>query len=470
MVKIKPFKAVVLNPELERETGKGGKGSRAEMVCPVYDTIDAALYEKYSAKKNNVICFTTRKEGVEEREFVAAAKQNLNRFFRERLLVEREKPAFYIYGVRYSLSGEVLEQIPEEDRREIYFALGLVALVKTERLNEGEIFGHEKTFEAKTRERCRLMKACDLHFSPIVAAYKMSSHDHEGEGKSEMSRIFENYLRRDPIVDVELDGARHLLWEISDTEIVGRIQSLMKGEKIIILDGHHRYAASSRLGTAAYALTMLLDGRDEGKGLLLLPWHRCVKVGESRMQDLWSRVEANFCVERVEKVESYERSKWCESKWCESKWCESESENENESEKDENEFRVRLGMYDGDNFFLLRVDERKIRALAEERGERVGLDLISLHEWVLGPDSVPDPTVSEIAFVASPREAVRKVDAGECRVAFFLKPLRIAEVEHKAREERKAFPQKSTLFLPKVAEGVVMCRVLPTPLISFNHD
>lgn len=42
MVEIKPFKATILNPKLE---------NRTELVCPVYDTIDARLYEQYSARE-----------------------------------------------------------------------------------------------------------------------------------------------------------------------------------------------------------------------------------------------------------------------------------------------------------------------------------------------------------------------------------------------------------------------------------
>ncbi len=430
MVEIKPFKAVILNPELE---------NRAEMICPVYDTIDTTLYEKYSAKRNNVICFTTRKERVAENEFVDYAKENLNRFFNDGLLIEREKRSFYIYGVRYKLSEEIREQIPEEDRRETYFAFGLVALVKVEKLNEHSIFGHEKTFEANTRERYRLMKECGMNFSPIVAEYNMPNHG--------INRIFEDYLgfsrpdlrieeHRKPIVDVELNGARHLLWEVSEEEIMGKIQHLMKDEKILILDGHHRYAASHRLSIdkeegTAYTLMTLLEGGD--RALLLLPWHRCVK--KCRMADLWRKVKENF------KITSYDKSEH-EMNAIYSKLREREHDNE---------FDVRLGMYDGDKIYLLRADERKIRTLAENRGERVGLDVISLHEWLIGKPE-------ELDFTSSPIEAIKKVDRGDCRVAFFLKPLRITDVEYKTQVEKKAFPQKSTLFLPKVAEGIVMCR------------
>ncbi|MBC8521950.1 MAG: DUF1015 family protein, partial [Methanomicrobia archaeon] len=365
MVEIKPFKATILNPELENVS---------DMVCPVYDTIDASMYEKYSARKNNVIHFTTRKEGFAENEFVDYAKRHLNRFFNDGILIERKNPAFYIYGVRYKLSEEIMEQIPEGERRETYFAFGLVALVKAEKLNEHSILGHEKTFEANTRERYRLLKECGMNFSPIVAEYNMPSHD--------INRIFENYLgfirpdlkineNRKPVVDVELNGARHLLWEVSDEEIIRKIQELMRDKKILILDGHHRYSASYRLSRdkedgATYTLMMLLEGGD--RALLLLPWHRCVK--KCHMEDLWARIEENFAIESCDKNERrcviYSKLNECNE-----------------------EFDVRLGMYDGEKFYLLRADEQRIRKLAAERCERVGLDVISLHEWLIEPTLKP---------------------------------------------------------------------------------
>ncbi len=431
MVELKTFKATILNPKLE---------NRDELICPIYDTFNTSQYENYSARKNNVIRFTAKKESMAEKEFVDYAKQNLNRFFNDESLIECKKPSFYIYGVRYRLSKEIMEQIPEGDRRETYFAFGLVALVKVEKLNSMNILGHEKIYEASTLERYELMKECSMNFSPIVAEYNMPNHD--------INRIFEDYLgfsrpdlkideRRKPIVDVVLNGARHLLWEITDEGIIGKIQELMLDKKILILDGHHRYAASYRLSregnegkASAYTLMMLLEGRD--RALLLLPWHRCVR--KCRMDDLWTRVKENFVVESYDKNESEnEMSSTIYSKLSECN----------------DDFDVRLCMYDGEKFYLLRADEQKIRKLAEERGERVGLNVISLHEWLIGKPE-------DIVFISSLRDAIEKVDKGDYRVAFFLKPLRITDVEYKVQVEKREFPQKSTLVLPKVAEGVVM--------------
>lgn len=151
------------------------------------------------------------------------------------------------------------------------------------------------------------------------------------------------------------------------------------------------------------------------------------------MDDLWTRVKENFVVESYDKNESENVMSTIYSKLSECN----------------GDFDVRLGMYDGKKFYLLRADEQKIRKLAEERGERVGLNVIILHEWLIGK-------TEDIVFISRPNDAIEKVDMGTCEVAFFLKPLHISDVEYKARVERKAFPQKSTLFLPKVAEGVVM--------------
>jgi uncharacterized protein (DUF1015 family) len=394
MVEIKPFKATILNPKLK---------NRTELICPVYDTIDTSQYEKYSGRENNVIHFTTRKEGEGVEEFVDYAKKCLERLAGDGILIERVKPSLYIYGIRYKLPKAVMEQIPKEERRATYFAFGLVALVKAEKLNLQNILGHEKTFEANTSERYRLMKECRMNFSPIAAGYNMPNHD--------INHIFEDYLgfrrpdlnvdeQRKPIMDVVLNGARHLLWEVSDEAIIERIQALMRDKKILILDGHHRYSASYRLNRdkvsgAAYTLMVLLETGD--RAVLLLPWHRCVK--RCRMEDLWTRIEENFVVEGCDtsKYEDVKETIYAKLNEC------------------NDDFDIRLIMYDGAKFYLLRADREKIRKLAEVRGdERVGLDVISLQ--------LP----------------------------------RLTDVEYKTRIEKKEFPQKSTLFLPKVAEGVVM--------------
>ncbi len=123
-----------------------------------------------------------------------------------------------------------------------------------------------------------------------------------------------------------------------------------------------------------------------------------------------------------------------------------------------NEYDVKLGMYDGKKFKILRADEKDVRELSEKRGEIIGLDLIVLHDWLINPVIRGKPE-EDVSFNSSPAEAIARVDSGEFDVAFLLNPFSIKDVEKKAFVERKNFPQKSTLFLPKVAEGIVMRRI-----------
>lgn len=428
MVDIRPFKAAIINPEMQID----------KLVCPVYDTIDNANYEKYAREKNNIIHITTRRKNMDRDEFIGHAKKELDRFIRSEILVEREKPAFYIYGIMYTLKPEILALLPETSRRSQYFVFGLVCLVRVETLGGGNIVGHENIFERNTEERYNLMKACMMNFSPITAEYSMPDH--------ELNNLFHEYLGfkrpqyipdpgKPPLVDAALNGSRHLLWEITDDSLIRKITKMMSGLRLLILDGHHRYTAANLMREKdgiEYTMMMLMEGGD--RALLLLPWHRAVKL---HVHDLESKIRENFSIE----------------------W-----QGDNNGEEfystlrlRSSEYDVKLGMYDGEKFYVLRANEKRVQELSGKRRETVGLDLIVLHEWIINP-LVKKPE-EDISFNASPPEAIARVESGEFDVAFLLNPFSIKDVERKAFIERKNFPQKSTLFLPKVAEGIVMRRI-----------
>jgi uncharacterized protein (DUF1015 family) len=427
MVEIRPFKATIINPEME--IGK--------LICPVYDTIDAANYQKFAKENNNIIHVTTRRKDMDRDKFIDVASKELDRFKKTGVLVEREKPALYIYGIMFSLPPETLAMLHEKDRKSQYFVFGLVSLVKVEELGKGSIVGHENIFEINSNERYRLMKASMMNFSPIAAEYSMKGH--------ELNNLFEDYLgfkrpdyipnpEKPPIVDVSINGSRHLLWEITDGSLVKKIIKIVSGLKLLVLDGHHRYTASNLLREkdgVEYTMMMLMEGGD--RALLLLPWHRAVRNFSD--EELTIKIRENFSIEwqgDTNNEEFYSRLRERSS-----------------------EFDVKLGMYDGKKFRILRADENAVREISKKRGEAVGLDLIILHDLLINP-AIRGKPEEDVSFNASPKEAIAKVDCKEYQVAFILNPFSIKDVEKKAFEEHKNFPQKSTLFLPKVAEGIVM--------------
>jgi uncharacterized protein (DUF1015 family) len=373
--------------------------------------------------------------------FIEFATKELNRFNSSKILVEREKPAFYIYGIMYSPTPEILALLPENSRRSLYFLFGLVCLVKVEELGKGNVVGHENIFDVNSNERYRLMKSSMMNFSPIAAEYSMPNH--------ELNDIFEKYLgfkrpnfvpdpNRPPVIDVTLNGSRHFLWEITDTKLIRKIKKIVSGLKLLILDGHHRYTASNLLREKdgiEYTMMMLMEGED--RALLLLPWHRAVRNFSE--QELKQKIRENFSIDwenDTNDEEFYSRLR-----------------------KRRSEFDIKLGMYDGKKFSILRADELAVHELSRKKKEIVGLDLIVLHEWLIDPVIRGKP-LDDVFFNASPDEAIARVDSEEYQVAFLLNPFSIKDVERKAFIEGKNFPQKSTLFLPKVAEGIVMRKII----------
>ena len=427
MVEIRPFKATIINPQMQID----------KLICPVYDTRDAVNYRRFANEKNNIIHVTTRRKDMDRDEFIEYAKKELDRFISTKVLVQQEKPAFYIYGIMYSLNPEILALLPEKDRSNLYFVFGLVSLVRVEEFGKGNIVGHENIFEINSNERYSLMKSSMMNFSPIAAEYSMQGHD--------LNNLFEEYLGfkrpdfvldpdKPPIVDVTLNGSRHFLWEINEVKLIRKIKKLTKGLKLLILDGHHRYTASNLLREKdgiEYTMMMLMEGGD--RALLLLPWHRSVRNFSE--QELTQKIREDFSIDwesDTNDEEFYSRLR-----------------------KRRSEFDIKLAMYDGKKFSILRADEKAVHDLSREKKEIVGLDLIVLHEWLINPVIRGKP-LEDVSFNASPAEAISTVDSKEYKVAFLLNPFSIKDVERKAFIEGKNFPQKSTLFLPKVAEGIVM--------------
>lgn len=427
MVDIRPFKATILNPELPID----------KLVCPVYDTIDEATHKKYAQETNNIIHVTTRRSDMDRDEYIDYANKNLASLKESNTLIEREKPGFYIYGIMFDLPPETLAQLPENNRRSQYFVFGLVSLVKVEELGKGNIVGHENVFEINTKERYEVMKSCMMNFSPITAEYSMPDHD--------LNNLFEEYLgfvrpdyvpnpERPPLVDVTLSGTRHLLWELTDENFISKITGMMADKNLLILDGHHRYTASNTMRKKdgiKYTMMMLMEGSD--RALLLLPWHRAVR--NFKKEDLDNKISEHFSViwQGDTTTEEYYSAL---REW-------------------ENEYDVRIGMYDGEKYAVLRANEKDVRELSVAHDEIIGMDFISIHDWLINPVIGGEP-VDDVYFNASQSEAISRVDNGDYDVAFLLSSFSVEDVEKKAFDEGKNFPQKSTLFIPKVAEGIIM--------------
>ncbi|VUT27740.1 MAG: hypothetical protein SYNGOMJ08_00290 [Candidatus Syntrophoarchaeum sp. GoM_oil] len=393
MVEIAPFKAVTLNPVLNE---------KENFVSPVYDTIDEKTYERHAPNKRNIMHATRRRDGANLDEFIELADKTIKTLFTDHILEERYQESLYIYTVSYTISDSLKSEIRNEVSKSEHTLVGLVVLVRVDETG-GEIVGHESVFDDNTEERYYLMKECRMNFSPILAEYN--------EDDTAINQIFVDYIEKNPsLIEIEHAGETHSLWDIEDSNLRENIIRSLKGQRLMILDGHHRYTASRRLAKddgVKDTMMMLVGGHDPN--LLLFPWHRCIK-GVSR--DMLSEIVKEHVEARYEDCDTFIHA----------------------FTADEN---INSAMYDGSDFHILK-----------------DLDIFKLQETVI------DPLIEskgEISFLPTIKDAVDAVDQGRCTASFIVKPPKIGTVEEMAHRG-VSLPQKSTRFLPKVIEGIIMRR------------
>ncbi|MHC1572850.1 MAG: DUF1015 family protein [Candidatus Syntropharchaeales archaeon] len=393
MVEVSQFKAVTLNPLLnESET----------FVSPIYDTIDEGVYESYASNRRNIIHAIKRREGSSLDEFVELADSTIKMLFADRVLKEVEHESLYIYSIRYTIPDELQSEMTGDPGKRDLTLLGIVALVAIDDTGD-EIVGHETVFDANTDERYQLMKKCRMNFSPILAEYN--------EDDTKINQILMTYITKNPsLIEIKHDGECHSLWEIKDQEICEYVIRSLKGQKLMILDGHHRYAASRRLKTidgVDRTMMMLVGGGDPN--LLLLPWHRCITgINTERLSAIVQEYVGSSYDDYAAFIEVFKI-------------------------KDE----ASSALYDGSSFKILE-----------------GLDIFKLQKMII------DPLIEKggkISFRPTIKDAVELVDQGRCMATFIVKAPKIGVIEDMAHRGIP-LPQKSTRFLPKVMEGIILRR------------
>src|SRR5208283_2988470 len=153
MAHIIPFKGLLFNPE---------KVSGDDVVAPPYDVITPDYKETLHRKSPyNIVRIDSGKamdSDTDTSNKYTRARDLLEHWVREEILVRDETAAFYGYEIDYVHSGEKKQ------------LKGILALVKIEELGHG-IYPHEETHSKPKADRLSLMKSCFANISPIYSLY-----------------------------------------------------------------------------------------------------------------------------------------------------------------------------------------------------------------------------------------------------------------------------------------------------------
>ncbi|HYO11084.1 MAG TPA: DUF1015 domain-containing protein [Tepidisphaeraceae bacterium] len=411
----------------------------SSLIAPPYDVLDEAQKAALQAKHpNNIVTVdlpwmppkTVGPDDAYER-----ANHTLGAWRTGGVLQEDRRRAIYPYTQTFEHAGKTFH------RR------GFICLVKLTPFGE-DVIPHEKTYAGPIEDRLKLMRATGMQLSPIFGLF--------ADPRGQVTSLLYSHAGK-PEQTGTLDGVKNDLWSVIDAEIENQVVDLMRGRKIYIADGHHRYTTA--LGyqqeqvaanggkplppthPANYCMFVLVGMQDDG--LLILPTHRLIGGIEGfDMQILGNSVKEHF-----EVIESPMRPE------------QFDDVAQTDASKRPHEF----GLYDGvtRKFFLLRLKNPDVLKAYEpgrsEAWRRLDVAILQryLLDEVLQPDFAPKGKELTRGYTADAATIARDVDGKKYQVALMLRPTPLPALEELGRHG-EVMPQKSTYFYPKLATGLVM--------------
>jgi len=412
---IKPFKAVRYNNAIVKDV--------SSVVAPPYDVISQKLQDElYRKDEHNFV-------KIELNRIEPSDNENDNRYTRSRglfeswvknrVLINDDKDAVYIYALKYSKGAKTVEQV------------GFIGLMGLELKSGNKVLPHENTLAAPKEDRLKLTRALGANLSPIFVLYEDRAH--------RLTRILKKFMSANlPLIDIESDGVRHRLWKLEEKNSIKKIVDSMARKDIFIADGHHRYEVSRMYcketqGAANYMMVYFVE-MDE-RMLTVLPAHRIIKdIGGLNKEEILKKLERFFYVKKAPALKALLTRMSASSK--------------------EHVFGMYLGK---DDYRLLRLKNVKDsdKAIKDKPAAWKRLGVSILHHFIIQRVLGIRDDDDNIEFLKSAEDSVNAVDSLKFKLAFFLNPTKVSEVKRIARLGER-MPRKATYFYPKPLSGLVI--------------
>jgi len=343
----------------------------------------------------------------------AKARENLDKFQAEGVLVQDQDPVYYIY--RQLMFGRV--------------QTGIVACTSIDEYMNETIKKHEFTRPEKEEDRIRNFDTCDANTAPIFLTYRRNEVIHRATNDwIKFHKPVYNFTSEDDI--------QHIVWKIDDADVVAEIQEAFNHvEYLYIADGHHRSASSVKVGLKRREQFPNFTGEEEfnffmsvifpDEDLFIMDYNRVVEdLNGASPEEFMAAIEKDFTVEAAEGDGPYHPKKSHE-----------------------------VGMILDGKWYRLTMKEGSFDA--EDPVE--SLDCAILQKNLLQPIlGIEDPrTSNRIQFIGGIRglEELEKRVATDMAVGFAMYPTTIEELINVA-DAGRVMPPKSTWFEPKLRSGL----------------
>jgi uncharacterized protein (DUF1015 family) len=407
-------------------------GSLQDVAAPPYDVIDTALRADLLRRSPyNAVAIDLPKPYGEsgptetgDDPYLRAA-ETMREWREAGALVSDDEPA--IWAMTQDYTG------PDGELRTRH---GILARVRVEDFESGQVLPHERTLPGPKQDRLELMRATRHNLSAI---FSLSTEDPW------------------PLVEPALDldspwgeaqdesGSVTRVWRVGDPDVHARVGALLAEAQLLIADGHHRYETAIAYrdevggeGDQSYTL-MALTGLDD-PGLTVFPTHRLLSglAGDpERQRRLGEGLRELFDVEEVPTAGLDPRGE---------------------------EGIGLFGLYDSfhGRGFRLRLKDSALARLDEQLAGSPEayrrLDAAILETLVLkGIAGLSEDDILAkrgIGYAKSVEDSLALIEDGTYDVAFVLRPIPVEQVKAICESDAN-MPPKSTYFFPKVLTGLV---------------
>ncbi len=437
--RIQPFKGLCYNP---------AKIAYEDVIAPPYDVISDRQKKALAARSPyNIVrlILGARDESPERYETV---KTLLNNWIHEGVLRFDTQPAVYFYMQDYDLeNGSRLTR------------KGFIALCKLESFASGKIAPHEMTHKKQIDDRLMLLRASQANLSPIFSLYS--------DPEMTINETFMEKHQDDPLLDTtDEDNVRHRFYRVTDPEALALAVQVLSEKKLLIADGHHRYATAlayrnemrkltgNSSGQAPFDYVMMYFTNTHDKGLTILPSHRLLHSLENFEMPLF-----------LEKLREFFDV------------TEFPFQNEEEEQKQRVKFfdalKVIQGREIGFGLFLMKRScfclltlKQKMRKdtilLSFSRSIRhMAIPIFNelVLKRILNLDT-DQKRQTHINIIKNNGKAIDLVHSGRFQMAFLFNPNTFKEI-HDVIADNQVMPPKSTFFFPKLLSGLVIYKHAP---------
>lgn len=410
MVNIRPFKG--LRPKLELT---------ARIASKPYDVLNSQeAREEFKREPLTFLQIAKPEANFDETvnqyadEVYEKGKEIFQEFIEKGYLVRDEEPSMYIYS-----------QVMNGRRQ-----TGLVAGSSIDDYFNNTIKKHEYTLPKKENDRIRHMKTQMAQAGMVFLTYRKVD---------EIDHLIDEQTQIPPLASfVDELNVTHEIWKISDTDILNQFQSLFasKVKKSYIADGHHRSAASAKVGqqireekgnyTGDESFNFFLSCLFPSNQLHILDYNRVITdLNGYSDEEFISLLKNNFDI--IEKETTYQAQKKHEfSMYLSGKWY---------------QLLAKPNTYD---------DSDPIKSL----------DVTVLSDYVLDKilgikNQKTDSRIDFVGGIRGLKELSKRVDSGEMKVAFAFYPVSLDQLMNIADNDM-IMPPKSTWFEPKLKSGLVI--------------